>query len=165
MYVRFYSQSLLLCDVKRGCHVDEGRKAVQVVTVGMRKDGVGLNRREEGGRKCKDWYIKYCNSAVIAAYRNIHTFLAWWQTQHMNNKARDFFSVLGVSGQKKYFQLYKSMLSFRDTAFIFKLPCVEVLPRGWWLWWQADHHCWSPLRQYPAVTDRRGERERQKDVA
>ena len=49
-----HSQSLLLCDVKRGCHVDEGRKAVQVVTVGMRKDGVCLNKREEGGRKSKD---------------------------------------------------------------------------------------------------------------
>lgn len=33
------------------------------------------------------------------------------------------------------------------------LPCVEVLPRGWWLWQQADHHYWSQLQQYPAVTE------------
>lgn len=32
-------------------------------------------------------------------------------------------------------------------------PCVEVLPRGWWLWQQADHHYWSQLQQYPAVTE------------
>lgn len=44
-----YSQSFLLWDVKGGCHVDEGWKAVQVVTVGVRKDGVGLNKREAGG--------------------------------------------------------------------------------------------------------------------
>lgn len=52
--VTVYSQSFLLGDVKRGCHVDEGGKAVQVVTVGMRKDGVCLNRREAGGGKSKD---------------------------------------------------------------------------------------------------------------
>ncbi len=46
-----YSQSFLLWDVKGGCHVDESGKAVQVVTVGMRKDGVGLNKRRAGGDK------------------------------------------------------------------------------------------------------------------
>lgn len=49
-----YSQSFLLWDVKGGCHVDEGGKAVQVVTVGMRKDGVCLNKRRAGGGKRKD---------------------------------------------------------------------------------------------------------------
>lgn len=39
------SQSLLLWDVKGSCHVDEGGKAVKVVTVGMRKNGVCLKRR------------------------------------------------------------------------------------------------------------------------
>lgn len=48
-----YSQSFLLWDVKGGCHVDEGGKAVQVVTVGMRKDGVCLNKRGAGGGKRK----------------------------------------------------------------------------------------------------------------
>lgn len=46
-----YSQSFLLWDVKRGSHVDQGGKAVQVVTVGMRKDGVCLNKRGAGGGK------------------------------------------------------------------------------------------------------------------
>ena len=49
-----YSQSFLLGDVKGGCHVDEGGKAVQVVTVGMRKDGVCLNIKEAGRGKSKD---------------------------------------------------------------------------------------------------------------
>lgn len=39
------SQSPLLRDVKGSCHVDEGGKAVKVVAVGMRKNGVGLRRR------------------------------------------------------------------------------------------------------------------------
>lgn len=46
-----YSQSFLLRDVKRGSHVDQGGKAVQVVTVGMRKDGVCLNKRGAGSGK------------------------------------------------------------------------------------------------------------------
>lgn len=51
MHVSLHSQSFLLCDVKGGGHVDEGGEAVQVVTVGMRKDGVCLNKREvDGGR-------------------------------------------------------------------------------------------------------------------
>lgn len=40
-----HSQSPLLRDVKGSGHVDEGGKAVKVVTVGMRKDGVCLKRR------------------------------------------------------------------------------------------------------------------------
>lgn len=52
MHVSLHSQSFLLCDVKGGGHVDEGGEAVQVVTVGMRKDGVCLNKREvDGGRR------------------------------------------------------------------------------------------------------------------
>lgn len=50
---RMYSQSFLLWDVKGGGHVDEGGKTVQVVTVGMRKDGVCLNKRGVGGGKEK----------------------------------------------------------------------------------------------------------------
>lgn len=52
-----YSQSFLLWDVKGGGHVDEGRKTVQVVTVGMRKDGVCLNKRRVGGGKEKSLQI------------------------------------------------------------------------------------------------------------
>lgn len=42
-----YSQSFLLGDVKGGCHVDESGKAVQVVTMGMRKDGICLIKRNK----------------------------------------------------------------------------------------------------------------------
>lgn len=49
-----YLQSFLLWDVKGGCHVDEGGEAVQVVAVGMRKDGVCLNKRGAGGGKRED---------------------------------------------------------------------------------------------------------------
>ena len=44
----------LLGDVKGGCHVDEGRKAVQVMAMGMRKDGVCLNKSKEGRGKDKE---------------------------------------------------------------------------------------------------------------
>lgn len=47
-----YSQSFLLGDVKGGCHVDESGKAVQVVTMGMRKDGICLIKRE-----IKPWWV------------------------------------------------------------------------------------------------------------
>lgn len=43
--VLVHSQSPLLRDVKGSGHVDEGGKAVKVVTVGMRKNGVRLKRR------------------------------------------------------------------------------------------------------------------------
>lgn len=42
-----YSQPFLLSDVKGSCHVDEGRKAVKVVTVGMRENGVCLEMRKK----------------------------------------------------------------------------------------------------------------------
>lgn len=42
---KWRSQPFLWGDVEGGRHVDEGGEAVQVVTVGMRKDGVCLNRR------------------------------------------------------------------------------------------------------------------------
>lgn len=46
-----YSQSFFLADVEGGGHVDEGRKAVQVVTVRMREDGVGLEENKKWGGK------------------------------------------------------------------------------------------------------------------
>lgn len=46
-----HSQSFLLSDVEGGGHVDESGKAVQVVTVGMREDGVCLDKRRKGGER------------------------------------------------------------------------------------------------------------------
>lgn len=46
-----HSQSFLLSDVEGGGHVDESGKAVQVVTVGMREDGVCLDKRRKGGEE------------------------------------------------------------------------------------------------------------------
>lgn len=57
-----YLQSFLLCDVEGGGHVDESGKAVQMVTVGMRKDGVCLKKRKEK----KIQIMVYKKSAVFA---------------------------------------------------------------------------------------------------
>lgn len=64
---RVYSQSFLLWDVKGGCHVDEGGKAVQVVTVGMRKDGVCLNKRGVGVEKKKKMQL-VLESQIVPIY-------------------------------------------------------------------------------------------------
>lgn len=50
MPIKVYSQSFFLCNVKGGCHVDEGGEAVQVVTVGMGKDGVCLKTESQEKR-------------------------------------------------------------------------------------------------------------------
>lgn len=51
MCVCVHSQAFLLGDVKRGSHVDKGGQTVQVVTVGVREDGVGLAIERECKRE------------------------------------------------------------------------------------------------------------------
>lgn len=60
-----YSQPFLLADVEGGGHVDEGGKAVQVVTVGMREDGVCLDTGRKVVKKYKlrsSQSINFCNA-------------------------------------------------------------------------------------------------------
>lgn len=148
MHVWVYSQSFLLCDVKGGCHVDEGGKAVQVVTVGMRKDGVCLNKRER-------WVEEKAKINTFSI-----TTAPSWQLIEI------YFFFCAVTNKHKHWSYLGCWVSVGKTIFIsrfpkyamcqkycFILPCVEVLPRGWWLWQRADHHCWSPLQQDPTVTN------------